>query len=83
MRSGLELSRMTVGLAAASLVLLSVSNTIACTMTIGYFYQVTALKGRVVGTTFHAPRWSRQFFARTHIKLALRILALFGSHFAC
>ena len=71
MRSGLELSRMTVGLAVASLVLLSVSNTIACTMTIGYFYQVTALKGRVVGTTFHAPRWLRQFFARTHIKLAL------------
>jgi len=40
------------GLAVALLVLLSVSNTIACTMTIGYFYQVTALKGRVVGTTF-------------------------------
>jgi hypothetical protein len=62
---------MALGLAAASLVLLSVSNTTACTMAIGYFYQVTALKGRVVGTTFHAPRWLRQSFARTHIKLAL------------
>jgi len=38
----------------------------------GYFHQVTALKGRVVGTNYHGlPRWLRQSFARKHVKLAL------------
>jgi hypothetical protein len=38
----------------------------------GYFYQVTALKGRVVGSTWHGlPRWLRQSFPLKHVKLAL------------
>ncbi len=61
-------------LAIVSLVLLSASHLSACTLAPGYFYQITALKGRVVGThrrhTF-APRWWRQSFIRKHAKLAL------------
>jgi hypothetical protein len=72
MRSGLASSRMKVALAVSSLVLVLVSHTSACSFAIGYFYQVTALKGRVVGTTFHGlPRWLRQSFAKKHAKLAL------------
>jgi hypothetical protein len=57
----------------ASLLLLAVSQGRACEWAIGYFYQVTALKGRVVGTHSHLyfPRWPRQSFARKHAKLAL------------
>jgi hypothetical protein len=64
---------MKIALTIASLVLLSVSQTRACTLAIGYFYQVTALKGRVVGThdLTYAPRWLRQSFVRKHAKLAL------------
>ena len=53
--------------------LLSVLRTEACTLARGYFYQITALKGRVVGThkLTYAPRWFRQSFARRHAKLAL------------
>ncbi len=59
-------------LAVAPLVLLFVSQTNACSFAIGYFHQVTALKGRVVGTTYHGlPRWLRQSFARKHAKLTL------------
>ena len=56
----------------ASLLLLAVLQAHAYTWSIGYFYQVTALKGRVVGTTYHGlPRWLRQSFARKHAKLVL------------
>lgn len=66
-------SRMKIGLSTALLVLLSVSQTRACTLGLGYFYQVSGLKGRVVGThnLTYAPRWFRHSFARNHAKLAL------------
>ena len=66
-------SWMKVTLAIASLVLLSASLVSACSLA-PYFYQITALKGRVVGTHSHhifAPRWLRQSFIRKHAKLAL------------
>jgi hypothetical protein len=63
---------MRVVLAVALLVLILVSRTSACQFARGYFYQVTALKGRVVGTPWHGlPRWLRQSFAKKHAKLAL------------
>jgi hypothetical protein len=44
----------------------------SCTWAAGYFYQVTSLKGRVVGTTWHGmPRWLRQSFAVKHVTLKL------------
>jgi hypothetical protein len=44
----------------------------SCSWAVGYFHQVTALKGQVVGSTYHGlPRWLRQSFARKHAKLAL------------
>lgn len=56
----------------ASVLLLTILQTHACTWAVGYFYQVTALKGQVVGTTYHGlPRWLRQSFAKKHAKLAL------------
>src|SRR5258708_37754365 len=70
-RLGLS-SRMKIALTIALLVLLSASQTRACTLALGYFYQVSALKGRVVGThnLTYAPRWFRHSFVRTHAKLA-------------
>src|SRR6185437_15466678 len=56
------------------LLLLSVFKTLACSLNPMYFYEVTALKGRVVGMhTRHefAPRWLRHMFLRKHAKLAL------------
>jgi hypothetical protein len=70
-------SRMTlrtsnVAVLVASVLLLAVSQGHACTWAVGYFYEVTALKGRVVGTTTRGlPRWLRQSFPRKHAKLAL------------
>ena len=67
-------SRMKLTLAIISLVVLSASPVSACTLAPGYFYQITALRGRVVGTHSHhifAPRWLRQSFVRKHAKLAL------------
>jgi hypothetical protein len=56
----------------AALLLLAVLQARACTWAVGYFYQVTALKGQVVGTTYHGlPRWLRQSFAKKHAKLVL------------
>ncbi len=55
-------------------VLLGVPQTRACSWAIGYFHQVTALKGRVVGTDvtlFQYAGWLRQSFARKHVKLTL------------
>jgi hypothetical protein len=46
----------------------------ACSLIPGYFYQVTALKGQVVGTRTHVaflPRWLRQSIPRKHSKLKL------------
>jgi hypothetical protein len=59
--------------AVACFLLLGVSQGHACTWAIGYFYQITALKGRVVGTNSHLylPRWLRQSIARKQAKLAL------------
>jgi len=72
MRIGLVSSRIKVPLALASLVLLFVSELRAYEFVEGYFYQVTALKGQVVGTTFRGlPRWLRQSFARKHVKVTL------------
>lgn len=59
-------------LTIAFLLLLSMSQASACSWAIGYFHQVTALKGRVVGADVRGlPRWLRQSFARKHSKLAL------------
>jgi hypothetical protein len=56
----------------APLLLLSVSQVHACSWAVGFFYQVTALKGQVVGTTYHGlPRWLRQSFTKKHAKLVL------------
>jgi hypothetical protein len=72
MRTGLASSRMKVAPAVASLGLLFVSHISACSFATGCFHQVTTLKGRVVGTTYHGlPRWLRQSLARKHAKLAL------------
>jgi len=46
----------------------------ACTWAVGYFYQVTVLRGRVVGTNillFQYVRWLRQSFIRKSAKLTL------------
>ena len=56
----------------APLLLLAVLQAHACSWAVGFFYQVTALKGQVVGTTYHGlPRWLRQSFAKQHAKLVL------------
>lgn len=75
MRSGLVSYRWKAALAVASLLFLYVSHTSACSLAEGYFYQITALKGRVVGISnphgMYVPGWFRQSFARKHAKLAL------------
>jgi hypothetical protein len=56
----------------APLLLLAVLQVHACSWAVGLFYQVTALKGQVVGTTYRGlPRWLRQSFAKKHAKLVL------------
>jgi hypothetical protein len=56
----------------ASLLLLGVLQAHACTWAVGFFHQVTALRGQVVGTTYHGmPRWLRQSFAKKRAKLVL------------
>ena len=56
----------------ASLLLLAVLQAHACTWAEGFFYQVTALRGQVVGATYHGfPRWLRQSFAKKHAKMVL------------
>jgi hypothetical protein len=56
----------------AALLLLAALQARACEFAVGYFYQLTALKGQVVGTTYHGlPRWVRQSFAKKHAKLVL------------
>jgi hypothetical protein len=60
--------------AVVSLLLISSLYVSACSLVPGYFYQITALRGRVVGVQtqhiFH-PRWLRQSFVRKHAKLTL------------
>jgi len=59
-------------IAVVFLLLFAASQVRPCTWAIGYFYQVTALKGQVVGTNVRGlPRWLRQSFARKHAKLTL------------
>lgn len=56
----------------ASVLLFTGSQARACSWAVGYFYQMTALKGQVVGSTHHGlPRWLRQSFAKKHAKLVL------------
>src|ERR1700728_1276466 len=53
---------------------LGVSRILACSWAIGYFHQVTSLRGTIVGSTFpilHSFRWFRQSVVRPHAKLAL------------
>lgn len=71
-RSKVAPPRLQIAVIVALLVFVFILRTDACDFVIGYFYQVTALRGRVVGTTFHGlPRWLRQSFVRGHAKLAL------------
>lgn len=61
-------------LAIVALLVLFVFQTRACSLNPMYFYQVTALRGRVVGLHSRhefAPRWLRHMFLRKHAKLAL------------
>ncbi len=56
----------------ASVILLAVLQARACDWAVGYFHQVTVLKGQVVGTMYHGvPRWLRQSFAKKQAKLVL------------
>jgi hypothetical protein len=53
---------------------LGVSRILACSWAIGYFYQVTNLRGTVVGSDFpvlHSFRWYRQSVVRPNTKLML------------
>ncbi len=57
-----------------ALLLIFISTAEACTWAIGYFYQVTLLRGRVVGTNVKPlaiPRWLRQSFSRGDAVLTL------------
>ncbi len=63
-----------IALAIAISVLFGTQSVQACSWAIGYFHQVTALRGRVVGTNivlFQSHRWLRQSFVRKHAKLTL------------
>jgi hypothetical protein len=56
----------------ALLLLLSVTRANACEWATGYFQQITALRGRVVGADIRGlPRWLRQSFPRKHTKVTL------------
>jgi hypothetical protein len=53
---------------------LGVSRILACSWAIGHFYQVTSLRGTVVGSKFpvlHSFRWFRQSVVRPQAKLIL------------
>lgn len=75
MITGRRIGLFRTALAVISLALLSAFHANACSFPWGYFYQITALKGRVVGTREHhlfdPPRWLRQTFVRKHAKLTL------------
>jgi len=67
--------RMTSATAVIAFVLtLGVSRVLACSWGIGYFHQVTNLRGTVVGSRFpvlHSFRWFRQSAVRPQAKLML------------
>ena len=53
---------------------LGVSRIVACSLASGYFYQVTSLRGTVVGCKFpvlHSFRWFRQSVMRPQARLVL------------
>jgi len=64
-------------IALVSLLLVPMLEIRACEFAVGYFYQVTALRGQVVGTNFASnfalglPRWFRQSFAKRNAQLSL------------
>jgi hypothetical protein len=65
---------MTATAAIAFIASLAVSRTLACSWAIGYFHQVTGLRGTVVGSKFpvlHLFRWYRQSVVRPQAKLIL------------
>jgi hypothetical protein len=58
----------------AFILTLGVSRILACSWAMGYFYQVTSLRGTVVGSNFpvlHSFRWFRQSVVRPQAKLSL------------
>ncbi|SRR6266576_6728369 len=58
----------------AIILILSVPRALGCSWAIGYFYQLTSLRGTVVGTNLpflHSIRWLRRSFVREHVKLTL------------
>jgi hypothetical protein len=60
--------------AVIALLLAFVARTVACSWAIGYFDQVTSLRGTVVGSRFpvlHSFRWVRQSVVRPQAKLTL------------
>jgi hypothetical protein len=67
--------RVTSATAAIALILAAGgSKIVACTWAIGYFYQVTNLRGTVVGSHFpvlNSLRWYRQSVVRSQAKLTL------------
>lgn len=70
------MKRETTTVAAFLVLLLSlgISETFGCSWAIGYFEQVTALKGTVVGSNFpllHRFRWFRRSIIRPRTKLAI------------
>lgn len=75
MITGTRIGLLKVTMAIISLGLISALHVGACSFGGGYFYQITALKGRVVGTQelhiFDSPRWLRQTFVRRHARLTL------------
>src|SRR5215469_2709684 len=59
-------------LVACLALLLAASHAYACSMPTGYFHEVTALRGQVVGARNHFwPRWLRQQFVRPNARLTL------------
>jgi len=64
----------TAGIVFAAILLAEVPEVRACTWVAGYFYQVSTLKGTVVGTNatlLHSIRWFRQSIDRQNAKLTL------------
>jgi len=71
-----EMNKQTMIAIAVMVVILTLGFTriLACTRAVGYFYQVTGLRGTVVGSKFpvlHSFRWSRRSVARRQAKLML------------
>jgi hypothetical protein len=58
-------------LLVAALMLSVVSQAYPCSWAIGYFHQITRLRGTVVGTHGHWSRWLRQRVARGDVNLRL------------